>query len=62
MDVSGAYRRRIGGVSGRIETYRDVSKLSGYSDTPVGVSGAYRTQIAPAPISDTYSIRDTTRF
>jgi hypothetical protein len=52
MDVSGAYR-------GRIETYRDVSELLGYSEMPAGVSGAYHTRIAPTPISDTYPIRDT---
>jgi hypothetical protein len=51
----GAYR----GVSGRIGTYRTVSELSGYSDTPTGVSDEYRTRIAPAPISDTYPIQDT---
>jgi hypothetical protein len=50
MDVSRAYRWRIG-------AYWDVSELSGYSDTPAGVSGAYHTRIAP--VSDTYPIRDT---
>jgi hypothetical protein len=27
--------------------------MSEYSDTSAGVSGAYRTRIAPAPVSDT---------
>jgi hypothetical protein len=60
MDVSGTYRRHIGdvsrayrGISVRIRTYRDVSKLSGYSDTLAGVSSAHRTRITLAPISDT---------
>jgi hypothetical protein len=59
MDVSGTYRGRIGGVLERIRMYQDVSKLSGYSDTPAGVSDVYRMRITPAPISNTYPIRDT---
>jgi DNA modification methylase len=41
--ISWTYQRHIGGVSGRIRMYRDVSKLSGYSDIPGGVSGTHRT-------------------
>jgi hypothetical protein len=37
------------------EAYRGVSELSGYSDTPVGVSDAYRMRITPARIR--YGVR-----
>jgi hypothetical protein len=43
---------------GRIKMYRDISELSEYSDTLAGVSGAYRMGITPAPVLDTYPIRD----
>jgi hypothetical protein len=51
--ISWTYRGHIRDVSGRIGTYRDVSKLSEYSNTPAGVSGAYRTRIAPVLVLDT---------
>jgi hypothetical protein len=50
----------------RIETYQweifhqiRKLKLSEYTDTPVEVSDAYRTRIAPTPVSDTYPIQVT---